>query len=75
MTDKITKAEVSKAIAAILTRHPQMEKLFAGFEPLDWTPIPRGLIKRFKDGGAMIAERSWDGKVTISFTVYMTKDD
>lgn len=75
MTDKITKSEISRTIAAILTRHPQMEKLFAGFESLEWTPIPRGWIKRFKDGGAMIAERDWAGKVTINFTVYMSKDD
>ncbi len=70
MTTDLSYQEISRAIAAMLTKHPQFDKVFTQFERMAWIPIPRGLIKR-APGGSMIAERDKaTGKVRIIFNLY-----
>lgn len=68
MADSISYQEIASTIAAILTRHPQFERMFNKFERLPWLPIPRGLMKKTDSGEMMVAERSRGSqKVEIVF--------
>lgn len=68
MAELITYQDVSSAIAAILTLHPQFEPIFHKFERLAWTSCPAGLMKKHDSGGLMIAERNKiTGKIEILF--------
>ena len=76
MAEPITYQEVANAIAAILHRHPQFDRVFTEFERLPWMSIPRGMIKRMPEGGSMIAERDkTTGKIKIIFNVGMGVGD
>lgn len=68
MANLITYQEVSSAIAAILTLHPQFEKVFNKFERLAWQPCQAGLMKKTDGGAMMVAERlRVTGKIEIRF--------
>lgn len=68
MADSITYQEIATTIAAILTRHPQFERMFNKFERLPWLPVPRGLMKKTDSGGMMVAEKcTATGRLEIVF--------
>lgn len=76
MSDPITYQEVSRTIAAILTRHPQFEKKFNKFERLAWNPVARGMLKKTPDGELMVAERdSASGRIEIVFMMSAELED
>ena len=76
MADSITYQEISSTIAAILTRHPQFERVFNKFERLPWLPVPRGLMKKNDSGGVMVAERCpATGRVEIVFMASAELED
>lgn len=76
MADSITYQEIATTIAAILTRHPQFERIFNKFERLPWLPVPRGLMKKNDTGGMMVAERCVaTGRVEIVFMASAELED
>lgn len=77
MADSITYQEIAAAIAAILTRHPQVEKKFNKFERLPWLPAKRGgLMKKTDAGELMVAERNvGTSKIEIVFMVSAELED
>ena len=76
MADSITYQEIAAIIAAILTRHPQFEKIFNKFERLPWLPAAKGLMKKNDAGGMMVAERNvGTGKIEIVFMASAELED